>query len=129
MLDDAKNAGVTAVWGDLYRSPFTGGFFVVNPEHSWQRLTAYTTTGETRIRQHAKEMVTNRFVADSFMRFAVVDNGRDLFRALRPSGLTGAPHETVSSKARSLDPVRRGEADPSRACRCCRARRRRSGTT
>ncbi len=101
MLDDAKNAGVTAVWGDLYRSPFTGGFFVVNPEHSWQRLTAYTTTGETRIRQHAKEMVTNRFVADSFMRFAVVDNGRDLFRALRPSGLTGAPHETVSSKARA----------------------------
>ncbi len=101
MLDDAKNAGVTAVWGDLYRSPFTGGFFVVNPEHSWQRLTAYTTTGEAHIRQHAKEMVTNRFVADSFMRFAVVDNGRDLFRALRPSGLTGAPHETVSSKARS----------------------------
>ena len=101
MLDDDKNAGVTAVWGDLYRSPFTGGFFVVNPEHSWQRLTAYTTTGETRVRQHAKEMVTNRFVADSFMRFAVVDNGRDLFRALRPSGLTGAPHETVSSKARS----------------------------
>jgi len=101
MLDDVKNAGVTAVWGDLYRSPFTGGFFVVNPEHSWQRLTAYTTTGETRIRQHAKEMVTNRFVADSFMRFAVVDNGRDLFRALRPSGLTGAPHETVSSKARA----------------------------
>lgn len=101
MLDDAKNAGVTAVWGDLYRSPFTGGFFVVNPEHSWQRLTAYTTTGETRIRQNSKEMVTNRFVADSFMRFAVVDNGRDLFRALRPSGLTGAPHETVSSKARA----------------------------
>lgn len=101
MLDDAKNAGVTAVWGDLYRSPFTGGFFVVNPEHSWQRLTAYTTTGEARIRQNSKEMVTNRFVADSFMRFAVVDNGRDLFRALRPSGLTGAPHETVSSKSRS----------------------------
>lgn len=101
MLDDAKNAGVTAVWGDLYRSPFTGGFFVVNPEHSWQRLTAYTTTGEAHIRQNSKEMVTNRFVADSFMRFAVVDNGRDLFRALRPSGLTGAPHETVSSKARS----------------------------
>jgi len=45
--------------------------------------------------------VTNRFVADSFMRFAVVDNGRDLFRALRPSGLTGAPHETVSGKSRN----------------------------
>ena len=101
MLDEDKNAGVTAVWGDLYRSPFTGGFFVVNPEQSWQRLTAYTTTGEAAIRQNFKEMVTNRFVADSFMRFCVVDNGRDLFRALRPSGLTGAPHETVSSKSRN----------------------------
>ncbi|MDQ2765089.1 MAG: hypothetical protein M3Y22_16905, partial [Pseudomonadota bacterium] len=29
MLDDDKNTGVTLVWGDLYRSPFTGGFFVV----------------------------------------------------------------------------------------------------
>ena len=101
MLDDDKNAGVTAVWGDLYRSPFTGGFFVVNPEQSWQRLTAYTTTGEKEIRQNFKEMVTNRFVADSFMRFVVVDNGRDLFRALRPSGFTGAPHETVSAKSRN----------------------------
>ena len=101
MLDDDKNAGVTAVWGDLYRSPFTGGFFVVNPEQSWQRLTAYTTTGEKEIRQNFKQMVTNRFVADSFMRFAVLDNGRMLFKALRPAGFTGAPHETVSAKARN----------------------------
>jgi hypothetical protein len=101
MLDDDKNAGVTAVWGDLYRSPFTGGFFVVNPEQSWQRLTAYTTTGEKAVRQNFKEMVTNRFVADSFMRFVVADHGRDLFRAMRPSGMTGAPHETVSAKSRS----------------------------
>ena len=101
MLDDDKNAGVTAVWGDLYRSPFTGGFFVVNPEQSWQRLTAYTTTGEKEIRHGFKEMVTNRFVADSFMRFAVLDNGRVLFRAMRPAGFTGAPHETLSGKSRN----------------------------
>lgn len=101
MLDEDKNAGVIAVWGDLYRNPFTGGFLVVNPEQSWQRLSAYTTTGQPEIRQGFKEMVTNRFVADSFMRFVVADNGRDLFRALRPAGLTGAPHETVSSKSRS----------------------------
>ncbi len=109
MLDDDKNAGVTAVWGDLYRGPFTGGFFVVNPEQSWQRLTSYTTTGEAAIRQGFKEMVTNRFVADCFMRFVVADNGRDLFRALRPSGLTGAPHETVSAKSRNwtlFDPAK-----------------------
>jgi len=101
MLDEDKNNGVIAVWGDLYRNPFTGGFFIVNPEQSWQRLTAYTTTGEAAIRQGFKEMVTNRFVADSFMRFVVSDNGRNLFRAMRPAGLTGAPHETVSAKARS----------------------------
>ena len=101
MLDDDKNAGVTVVWGDLYRSPFTGGFFVVNPEQSWQRLTAYTTTGEKEVRQNFKQMVTNRFVADSFMRFAVLDNGRVLFRALRPAGFTGAPHETLSGKSRN----------------------------
>ena len=101
MLDDDKNAGVTAVWGDLYRSPFTGGFFLVNPEQSWQRLTAYTTTGEKEIRQNFKQMVTNRFVANSFMRFVVTDNGRDLFRAMRPAGMTGAPHETVSAKSRN----------------------------
>ena len=101
MLDDDKNAGVTAVWGDLYRSPFTGGFFVVNPEQSWQRLTAYTTTGEKEVRQNFKQMVTNRFVADSFMRFAVLDSGRMLFKAMRPAGFTGAPHETLSAKSRN----------------------------
>ena len=101
MLDDDKNAGVTAVWGDLYRSPFTGGFFVVNPEQSWHRLTAYTTTGEKEVRQNFKQMVTNRFVADSFMRFAVLEHGRVLFRALRPAGFTGAPHETLSAKSRN----------------------------
>lgn len=101
MLDDDKNAGVTAVWGDLYRNPFTGGFFVVSQEQSWQRLTAYTTTGEQRIRDNFRYMVTNRFVADSFMRFAVNEHGKVLFRALRPSGFTGAPHETLSAKARN----------------------------
>ena len=101
MLDDDKNNGVTTVWGELYKSPFTGGFFVVNPEHSWHRLTAYTSTGEKEVRQDFKQMVTNRFVADSFMRFAVMDYGRVLFRALRPAGFTGAPHETLSSKSRN----------------------------
>jgi hypothetical protein len=28
MLDQEKNDGVMAVWGDLYKNPFTGGFFV-----------------------------------------------------------------------------------------------------
>jgi hypothetical protein len=101
MLDDDKNNGVMAVWGDLYKNPFTGGFFVVNPEQSWQRLTSYTTTGEQRIRDGFRQMVTNRFVADSFMRFAADEHGRVLFKVLRPAGFTGAPHETLSAKSRN----------------------------
>ncbi len=90
MLDTEKNQAVVDAWGESYRGPFTGGFFVVNPEQSWQRLTAYTTTGEPPIRQRIKQTVTNRFVADSFMRLVVVEHGHDLVRALRPSGLEGA---------------------------------------
>jgi hypothetical protein len=29
MIDTEKNKGVMAVWGDLYKNPFTGGFFAV----------------------------------------------------------------------------------------------------
>ena len=64
-------------------NPFTGGFFVVSSEQSWQRLTAYTRTGLKEVRQRFKQMVTNRFVADSFMRFAVSDGSAHLRRALQ----------------------------------------------
>ena len=101
MLDDDKNAGVCAVWGDLYRSPFTGGFFAVNLEHSWQRLTSYTDAGVPAVRDRIRQEVTNKFAQDSFMRFAARDHGRVLFRALRPAGFTGAPHETISGKSRN----------------------------
>ena len=101
MLDDDKNTGVCAVWGDLYRSPFTGGFFAVNTEHSWQRLTSYTDAGEKGVRNRIRQEVVNKFAQDSFMRFAARDHGRVLFRALRPAGFTGAPHETVSGKSRN----------------------------
>lgn len=101
MLDDDKNAGVTAVWGDLYRSPFTGGFLAVNLEHTWQRLTSYTKTGEPALRDRIRQEVVNKFAQDAFMRFAASDSGRVLFRALRPAGFTGAPHETISGKSRN----------------------------
>ena len=65
-------------------NPFAGGFFVVASEQSWQRLTAYTTTGLKEVRQRFKQMVTNRFVADSFMRFAMSDGSVHLLRALQP---------------------------------------------
>jgi hypothetical protein len=107
MLDDDKNAGVCAVWGDLYKSPFTGGFMAVNTEHSFQRLSSYTKNDEKNrnidasVRHRIANEVTNKFAQDSFMRFAAKDDGKLLFRALRPAGFTGAPHETVSGKSRN----------------------------
>lgn len=107
MLDDDKNAGVCAVWGDLYKSPFTGGFLAVNTEHSFQRLSSYTQNDEKNrnivpeVRHRIANEVTNKFAQDAFMRFAYKDDGKLLFRALRPAGFTGAPHETVSGKSRN----------------------------
>lgn len=66
-------------------NPFGGGFFVVASEQSWQRLTAYTTTGLREVRQRFKQMVTNRFVADCFMRFAMSDGSAHVLRALQKS--------------------------------------------
>ncbi|MHA6792078.1 tubulin-like doman-containing protein [Pseudonocardia bannensis] len=93
MLDDAKNQGVMAVWGDLYKNPFTGGFFALPQEHSWQRLGTYTRTGRPAIRDALRKGVTRKFIDDSFSRFIVQDYGRLLFKMLRPAGFTGAPHE------------------------------------
>jgi hypothetical protein len=93
MLDDAKNQGVMAVWGDLYKNPFTGGFFALPQEHSWQRLSSYTKTGQPAIRDALRKGVTRKFIDDSFARFIVQDYGRLLFKLLRPAGFTGAPHE------------------------------------
>jgi hypothetical protein len=101
MLDDAKNQGVMAVWGDLYKNPFTGGFFALPQEHSWQRLGSYTKTGQPAIRDALRKGVTRKFVSDSFMRFVVQDYGRLLFKMLRPAGFTGAPHERNISGDRS----------------------------
>ncbi|CAM5761337.1 hypothetical protein LMIY3S_00105 [Labrys miyagiensis] len=72
--------------GPADKSAFPGGCFIVSTEHSWQRLTAYTTTGLKEIRQQFKQMVTNRFVADSVMRWAVSDNAAHLTRMLKQSG-------------------------------------------
>lgn len=101
MLDDDKNQGVMTVWGDLYRNPFTGGFFVNATEHSYQRLHYYTKTGDPGVRWKIQMKVTNKFVQDAFTRFAARDQGRALFRAMRPAGFTGAPHEVVSGKSRN----------------------------
>jgi hypothetical protein len=67
MLDDDKNAGVTTVWGDLYRNPFTGGFFALATENSYQRLSKYTDTGVPSERDRMRLQVTHKFVADAFI--------------------------------------------------------------
>ena len=66
-------------------NPFTGGFFVINTEHSWQRLTSYTNTGVQAVRDRFRQEVTNKFSQDSFMRFAVRDSGAVLTHALSAS--------------------------------------------
>ncbi len=101
MLDEEKNQGVQAVWGDLYQNPFTGGFFALPQEHAWQRLKAYTDRGVPEVRQNLRKRVTGKFIDDSFARFIVQDYGRELFRIMRPMGATGAPHESVPAKDRN----------------------------
>ena len=101
MLDEDKNQGVMTVWGDLYRNPFTGGFFALSAENSYQRLTKYTDSGVPSERDRMRLQVTHKFVADSFMRIALDDYGRTIFKALRLVGQTTAPHEAISSKSRS----------------------------
>ncbi len=74
--------GLTKAQDDDQSNPFTGGFFVVNTEHSWQRLTSYTDTGVQAVRDRFRQEVTNKFSQDSFMRFAVRDSGAALTHAL-----------------------------------------------
>lgn len=77
---------IDSVCASSDNNPFSGGFLIVPTEHSWQRLTAYTSTGVKEVRQQFKQMVTNRFVADSFMRWAVSDGATHLARLTKSHG-------------------------------------------
>lgn len=101
ITDDAKNADATKGDGEGYGNPFTGGFFVVNTEHSWQRLTSYTATGVPAIRDRIRQEVVNKFAQDSFMRFAMRDIDGALNQALSSAGLMGAAGTTVAGQPRS----------------------------
>ena len=87
--DGAPPAGLFASLSEISSmsqeddNPFTGGFFVVNTEHSWQRLTSYTETGVPAVRDRIRQEVTNKFCQDSFMRYAVRDSGAELTRMLQ----------------------------------------------
>jgi hypothetical protein len=105
MLDETKNEHITSIWGDIYKNPFTGGFLAVTQEQSWQRLFRYTTIKKgvrPEVRHQQALHVTNKFVDDSLARYIVHDYGREVFRALRPGGFTGAPHERISFGPRNF---------------------------
>jgi hypothetical protein len=101
LLDNKKNAVASRVWGDLHANPFNGGFMLIPQEHTWQRLHRYTDAGRPATRHSLRTRVTNKFVDDSFVRYVVQDYGRELFKALRPAGFTGAPHERLASDERT----------------------------
>jgi hypothetical protein len=46
MIDTEKNKGVMAVWGDLYKNPFTGGFFTVPQNEVYNATNDLTATHE-----------------------------------------------------------------------------------
>ena len=82
-IEEIDRSGQAGAAGGGPGNPFNGGFFLVASEQSWQRLSAYTTTGLKEVRQRFKQMVTNRFVADSFMRWAMSDGSTYLMQALQ----------------------------------------------
>ncbi len=69
MLDQEKNQGVMAVWGDLYKNPFTGGFFVV-PQNGAYELT----------KDLAK---THEYVNEGIVDFIARDNGLHVYETLK----------------------------------------------
>ncbi|MEU3476440.1 MULTISPECIES: hypothetical protein [Nocardiaceae] len=105
MLDERKNDKITAIWGDMYKNPFNGGFLALPQEQSWERLFRYTTIKKgvlPEVRHQQALHVTNKFVDDSFARYVVHDYGREIFRVLRAGGFTGAPHERISFGPRNF---------------------------
>jgi Tubulin like len=69
MIDTEKNKGVMAVWGDLYKNPFTGGFFAV-PQNA-----IYQTTKDLER--------THDYVDRQIASFLAQDNGTHLYETLK----------------------------------------------
>lgn len=69
LIDTEKNKGVMAVWGDLYKNPFTGGFFAV-PQNA-----IYRKTKDLR--------ATHAYVDELLAGFLARDNGTHLYETLK----------------------------------------------
>lgn len=66
MIDTEKNNGVMAVWGDLYKNPFTGGFFVVPDDGAHSPV-------------------------DAIASFSTADDGKDLYETLKALNWLAVP--------------------------------------
>jgi len=77
MIDAAKNNGVMAVWGDLYKNPFTGGFFAV-PQDDVHQL-----TGDLA--------ATHRYVDEGIANFIARDGSVHLYETLKALNWLAVP--------------------------------------
>jgi hypothetical protein len=77
MGDEEKNQGVIAVWGDLYRNPFTSGVIIVPQKAVWDATQDLNATHE-RVDQEISSFLTR-------------NNGIDLWETLRMLNWVGAP--------------------------------------
>lgn len=69
MIDTEKNKGVMAVWGDLYKNPFTGGFFAV-PQNEIFHLT--------------RDLAgTHEYVNEGIVNFLARDGSKHLYETLK----------------------------------------------
>ena len=77
MGDEEKNKGVIAVWGDLYRNPFTGGVIIVPQKPVWDATQDLKATHE-RVDREVSSFLTH-------------NKGVDLWETLRMLNWVGAP--------------------------------------
>ena len=77
MGDEEKNKGVIAVWGDLYRNPFTSGVIIVPQKPVWDACQDLAATHK-RVDREVSSFLTR-------------NNGADLWETLRMLNWVGAP--------------------------------------
>jgi hypothetical protein len=77
MIDTTKNQGVMAVWGDLYKNPFTGGFFAIPQDD------VYRMTGDLE--------ATHDYLDEGIASFLTRDDGVHLYETLKALNWLAVP--------------------------------------
>lgn len=77
MIDSEKNNGVMAVWGDLYKNPYTGGFFAV-PQNDVHEMTSDLAA-------------THRYVDEGIANFLLRDDSVHLYETLKALNWLAVP--------------------------------------